>query len=459
MKKKFLVGNLSKFRFPIYIALFFLLVSCEPDDNRLGINIFPPSDTILVYTDTLYNLETQLVTSTPVFSSVYTAAPSGDKIYLLGTLQDTITGMSKAEIVTQLAFSNLGNFGESAFVDSLTLWLYCEDVEGDTTQEMRILVHEFTGDLLYENVYFSNYDVTGLYDPDPLVDEVIIPKPNTFYEFKIDNQDYLDRISQAIIDSSFAYIDSFQQEFKGFYITTELEAESNTMAHIGLANPISRLGFQYNHDSLEVSSFNADSASLYTMNFNQFFAQNVNIFHHEFDGTALDQMIDNPAALSPILYVQGMAGVNVEIEIPEFDNYLVRYEEGERISINSARLVFDVIPDSISGIFEDDYPRNLMITSLVSDSTRQVIFDNLTYGGGFGNLSKSNSVSAFLPPLYQYKFNLGLHLQSVLTGEVENTKLVLSLDEPSTSAKIIKLWSNDSDQKGSLRLELLYTRF
>ena len=455
MKKKLRVGNLLKFRFTIYFVLFFLLISCEPDDNNLGLNIFPPSDTILVYTDTLYNLETQLVKSSPVFTSVFTASPSADKVLLLGALQDTITGLSRADFMTQIAFSTLGNFGVDPMLDSLNLWLYCKDIEGDTGQEMRIKVYEFTGDISKDIVYFSDYDVTDLFDPDPLVDEVYVPRAGVINRFKIDNQEFLDKIGQAITDSAFAAIDSIQQVIKGLYITTEVDAESNTMAKIGLASSGSRFGFQYVHDSIHVDSVTADSWDWYTFVYNPLYAQNLNMFEHDFTGTALDLMIDNPDAHSPILYAQAMAGVNVEINIPEFDSYL----DSGAISINSARLVFEVIPDSVSGIIEEEYPVNLMLTNLLPDSTRQPVYDYITYGSNFGKLSKSNSVSAFLPPLYQYKFNLGLHFQSVLSGELDNSKLVLSVDKPGTTAKIIKLWSNDSEQKGSLRLELVYTKF
>ncbi|MFC2129674.1 DUF4270 family protein, partial [Bacteroidota bacterium] len=183
----------------------------------------------------------------------------------------------------------------------------------------------------------------------------------------------------------------------------------------------------------------------------------VNMFYHDYTGTALDQLIDNPSAKTPILYVQGMAGVNVKLSIPEFDSYL----DSGAISINSARLVFEVVSDSISGIDAENYPQNLMLSNLTTDTTRVTIYDYLvnTTSSNFGRLIRSNSVSAFLDPLYLYKFNLGLHLQSILNGDIENTDLILSINDPASTAKIIKLWSNDSDHKGSLRLELVYTKF
>lgn len=454
MKKKFRVEGIMKFRLPIYIVLVFILASCEPDDNTLGLNIFPPSDTILVYTDTLYNLETQLVRSDPVLSSV-DATLSSSQVHLLGALQDSITGLAQAEIVSQIAYYSEANFGTYPLLDSLMLWLYCADVEGDAEKFVRLKIHEFTGDLEYEEDYYSDYDVTDQYDPVPLVDEFVLFKADSLYEFYIDNPDYLDRIAQAIEDTVFTGVDNVQERFKGFYITTEVTAESNTMAKIGLANTASRFGFQYVHDSVHVDSVTDDNWRLYTMNFNQYYCQKLNIFHHDYTGTALEQMIDVPDSHSSILYVQGMAGVNVEIAVPEFDRYL----DSMGISINSAKLVMEVAPDSITGIFEENYPDRLMLTNRISDTEKQHVYDYVTNSSSFGYLSKSNAVSAFLPPLYQYKFNLGLHYQSILTGDLDNTKLVLSIADPASSGKIIKLWSNDSDMDRRLRLELLYTKF
>ncbi len=457
MKKKLVAGHLLRFRFPLFIAFVLSLVSCEPENSTLGIDLFPPSDTILVYTDTIYNLETHLVRSKPILSSVYTAIPNSERTFLLGAINDTITGLSSADIITQLVFSNLGNFGENPIIDSLKLWLYISEIEGDTAQDMRILVHEFTGEISYFESYYSDYDIADQYNPIPLVDSVIIPKPDTYYEFSITNQDFLDRIGQAIKDSVFASVDSLKAFFPGLYITTEVSPDSKVIAKIGMANPISRFEFQYVHDSVAIDTVSAEDYDLYYMNFNEYSAQKINMFHHDYTGTALDQLIDNPSANSSIIYAQGMAGVNVEISMPDLGHYI----DSGMVAINSARLVFEVLKDTMSGIFVDDYPQNLMLSNVSSDTSRQTVYDYLvnTSTNNFGRLIRSNAVSAFLDPLYLYRFNLGLHLQSVLIGELENPDLILFVKDQFNTTKYIKLWSNDPDQKGSLRLEIVYTKF
>ena len=87
MKKKFLVGDLLKMRHTIYATLLLVLVSCEPENAKLGIDLFPPSDTILVYTDTIYNIEAKLVRSNPIFSSVNFGSPNSDRLFFTRCLE------------------------------------------------------------------------------------------------------------------------------------------------------------------------------------------------------------------------------------------------------------------------------------------------------------------------------------------------------------------------------------
>ncbi|MCA1746847.1 MAG: DUF4270 domain-containing protein, partial [Bacteroidales bacterium] len=255
-----------------------LLIGCEPDKNTLGIDIFPPQDGIVVYTDTITEFETMLVRSRPrVTSNRRTTATESSRVFLLGSMSDTMTGLSKAEIVTEFSLSQFGDFGEDPFIDSLSLWLYVNDVIGDTAQEMHIRVYEFLDSLSMDSVYYSDFDVTGKYNPEPLVDEVFIPRPGEFVRFDIDNQELLNRIIDATnpIDSIFAYQSKFQRIFNGLYITTEAVGEGGAFAKLHLANPLAGLRFRYYHDSITVAARDTISLSTYYINFDHRFAQKV----------------------------------------------------------------------------------------------------------------------------------------------------------------------------------------
>jgi hypothetical protein len=443
----------------VVLVLVFAFTACEPDRNNLGVDIFPPQDEIVVFTDTITDFEVMLVRSRPRVTSIRGISADANRQFMLGSLADTITGLSTAEIITEFSLTRQGNFGEEPLIDSLSLWLYVNDVIGDTAREMHIRVYEFLDSLSLDSVYYTDYDVTGKYNPEPLVDTVFVPMPGAVKRFDIDNPDLLNRIIEATnpTDSVFFYNSRFQQKFNGLYITAEPLDEGSSMAMLQLANTQAGLRFKYYHDSVTVAARDTVPMSTYFIGFNESFAQKINIFHHDYTGTALEHLIDNPDAEPPVAYVQGMTGVNVKISVPDLENYV----GSGQIAVNAARLVFYVLPDSLSGISSEDYPAQLVMESQLPDGTPLQLYDQIINNNpfDFGRLNQSNEQSAFLDPLYFYSFNLGRHFQSVISGDIENNDLFIYVNQPVTTNKIIKFWSNYSYQKGGLRLELIYSKF
>ncbi len=460
MKLKKVVGRSVVFRFTVFLTPLWVLflAACEPDENRLGVDIFPSQDTIIVFADTITDIETRLVRSRPRITSV-NEEDEDRRLFLLGSLVDSMTGLSRAEIVSEFGLSVAGDFGANPSIDSLSLWFYVSEVVGDTTEAMHIRVYEFLDTLSMQEDYYSDYDVSGKYNPEPLVDETFVPEAGTTVTFKIDNPDLLSRIRQAtdLSDSTFFYNASFQELFRGLYITTEPVSEGGVMAKLQMANDLAGLRFRYYHDSIDVSAYDTLSPSTYTFTFNEFNAQKINIFHHDFSGTSLEEILDDPDAEPPIAYAQGMAGVNVRLSIPDLANYIGTGQ----IAINTARLLFYVLPDSISGIPQEAYPDQLMMEAQLVDGTVIPVYDDVinTNNFYFGKLSQSNETSAFLPSRYYYNFNVGRHFQSMINGEIDNAYFYIFIDKPEISTDIIKFWSNYSGSDDGLRLELIYSKF
>jgi hypothetical protein len=460
MNHKQKAGMTGKFPVVFFLVALMglLLIGCEPDKNTLGIDLFPPQDGILVHTDTIAEFETTLVQSRPRVTSI--SRGTEGQTFLLGSMIDTMTGLSKAEIVTEFSIEQFGDFGVNPFVDSLSLWFYVSEVVGDTLQEMHISVYEFLDSLSVDSVYYSDYDVTGKYNPEPLVEDVFIPREGELVRFDIDNQELLNRIIDATnpVDSIFAYNSRFQRRFNGLYITTETVSEGGAFAKLQLANNLAGMRFRYYHDSISIAARDTTPLSTYYIGFNEVSAQKINIFHHDFTGTALENLIDNPDARSPIAYAQGMTGVNVRISVPDLKEYVGTGQ----VALNAARLVFYVVPDSVSGISVEDYPPQLMMDTQLSDGTPARLYDQVTNTNPFqyGKLTQSKEKNVFdEPPLYYYSFDVGRHFQSVISGEIENNDLFIFVNNPVTTTKIIKFWSNYSDGEGGLKLELIYSKF
>ncbi len=453
---------------PIFsaIVIFSLLMfSCDPENNKLGVDIFPPSDTMQVYADTITDMETMLVTSRPRVTSIIPSINNNEtRLHLLGSMVDTITGFSKAEIVTEFGLLRVGSFGEDPYIDSLSFAFYVDDVYGDTAQQLHVTIYELYDDLVADTNYTSDYDIAGKYNPTPLLDETFVPKSNSVYEFELDNPELLDRIYAASnpADSIFYYNADLQDNFPGLYITTEAVSSGGGFAKLDLGNSLAGLKFKYYHDSVyngTITQTQLDTLPLstYTLGFSPYSAQKFNIFHHDFTGTAIADVIDDPTTDPAIGYAQGMTGVNLKIQLPDIRDYI---GDGT-VAINAARLVFYVLPDSISGITESEYPKYLMMETELLEGTFDPLYDFVISGSRllYGQLQQSNESSAFLAPKYFYNFNIGRHLQSVLSGEIENNPLYIFVNEPATTPNVIKFWSNHSGMEGGLRLELIYTKF
>jgi len=105
-------GMKGNFRFLIIVGavLSLMTVSCVPDSDKLGVDIFPPNDTILIHTDTISNFETRLVRSRPWITSLNRLTAGVSRTFFLGNRVDSMTGSAKAEIVAQFGLSQVGNF-------------------------------------------------------------------------------------------------------------------------------------------------------------------------------------------------------------------------------------------------------------------------------------------------------------------------------------------------------------
>lgn len=462
MKLDILVGRGDQFLFFITIVFFSALVSsCVPENSDLGLDIFPDSDSIYVYTDTITDLDFMIVSSDAIATSLQTSSVETVVTNLLGSLKDSISGTSSAELVTQTSLSSYGIFGTEPAVDSIKFQIYFSDVKGDTLSQMRIYVYELIDTIVYDSVYYSNFDVTGKYNPVPIVDAEIIPAGDSVYTFYISDLDFINKVKAAAADSVFENVAMYKDLFKGYYIKTEpVVSDGGALASVVLGNASSGLSFRYLHDSVDVATADYTDYNVYRTNLHPYFCQRINIFNHDYTGTAIESMIDNPTAKPSYGLVQGMGGVNCKISLAGLEDFIDTLDVK---AINGATLIFYIVPDSESGISEDDYPQNLMIVSQLEDGSYENLYDlvlnytNSTFN--FGELSRSNKTSAFEDPVYYYSFNISRHVQAVVSGEIENRDLLLNIGSPKTSSDYIKFWTNYSGMEGGLKLELIYSKF
>jgi hypothetical protein len=337
------------------------------------------------------------------------------------------------------------------------------DFVGDTEQEISLSVHEFTERIYMDSLYYSNYDVTGKYNPIPLVQQSIMPEADSTVELFIEDQDFIDKFLAIQADTNYFVNDSlFKDYFNGFYITAEPLSSEGSMARIQLNNVNTRLTMRYSNDSTDVDSTAGPDFAYAHFAINEFSSQKINMFEHDFSGTALGGIIDDENAVTPYCYVQGMGGVNTRYS---FAN-LVEWMDQNPIVINAATLVFDVVPEEESGILNDDLPERLMIATILENERFEPIYDFHVLwfndpnkeGARFGGYKKAESLGMFYDTTYTYRFHMGLHFQNLVDGAKADNDFILQLDDGLSNPRRSKLWGNLPANERRIRLEIVYLK-
>ena len=456
MKKK------ERWGVAIIFGLIAVLSSCDISNSELGTDIIPAGGNVNVFLDTIFEIDAYNMSGIPVISS---ETFSESRLMLIGSLEDTIMGQSMASAVTQFNTTFTYQVADNLEIDSLFLAIYVYDFKGDTEQDVNLSVYEFTERIYLDtaHLYYSDYDVEGKYDPVPLVQQTITPVDGTTYKLLIEDQDFINKFMAVQNDTTVFYSDSiFKDYFNGFYITAEPVSSKGTIARIQLSNSQSRLTMRYANDSTDVDSTAERDFAYANFTIDQFSSQKINIFEHDYSGTSLGEVIDDENASTPYCYVQGMAGVNTRFSFSNLQEWM----DQAPLVINSATLIFDVVPEQESGVLYDDLPRRLMTGTILEDDNYEPIYDYYVLfsndptqqASRFGGYKKAESQGLFSDTTYTYRFNIGLHFQSLVDGEKPDNDFILQLDDGNVNPSFSKLWSNLPANERRIRLEIVYLK-
>ena len=445
--------------FTIMMIMAGLVSSCEIGSSNLGEDLLPSDDEVSLLYDTIFEILAYPVTGKPLTTSETTY--DATRLMLLGELEDTIVGSSKAILITQYNSTSTFIPGPNMEIDTLLFVMKISDYVGDMEQEITLSVHEFQERLYFrDSLYKSDYHAEGKFDPEPLAVQRILPEDETTVEFLIEDQDFINKWLAVESDTNVFQNDSvFKDYFNGLYITAESSSEEGVMARVQLNNALSRVSLKYANDSTEVDSTAGRDFVWSHFTINEFSSQKINIYEHDHSGTYLSTIIDRPTATPAYSYVQGMAGVNTRFSLASLAEWMAK----SPLAINSASLVFDVVPEEEAGIAIEDLPNRLMLGTILSDNSFEPIYDylvllNSQQGSQFGGFKKADSKGMFADTSYVYKFELPLHFQYLVDGEKSDNDFILQLDDRKINPRISKLWSNLPTNNRRIRLEVVYLK-
>ncbi len=384
------------------ISVLIFFNSCEEDPTFLGRDLLPPTDDINTeYTEDIL-IETRVTEGEPQLTSLRPRL-------LLGSYNDPNFGFSKADFMTKLAVSD-STVPEQINIDSLVLRFNVEGFYGDTFSVQTLRVYEMIDTLAGDEVHYSDKRPDGMYNPIELASKEIDPS-DTIVTVKIDDPDFLQKFNE-VDDSVYADFSDFYDFFMGLYITTDNVSDTGAVFYFDLASSETFMNLYYQENDTTTRSIDMIIAPS---------TPRVNSFYHDYENSRVSEYLGPDSSLDTAVFISDMGGLNTRISFPEIEEWL----DKKPLAINRAELYLPVEDSIYNGLTENDYPPNLHLLAFNGED-QTLIFDyridesnNKDYYGG-----QFNSVEdAFV-------FNIGVHLQSYIEGDVDHLDLVLNASLP-----------------------------
>ena len=333
----------------VYLFFFLTFLSCKKEENTVGREILPDEDLL----NATYCDSSTIIAYTILDDSLRT-----DESYigyipqLVGSMADPVFGRTDASLF--MNFTNPNNttnigFGPDPKLDSVVLTLaYQKDkYYGDKNDALQFNVYELTQSIYFDSAYYSysnanynqNEDIT--YTGNGLT--TIIDPSTSVYEGDVAFSPHLrirlkNGIGQQFIDDTtkLANTTSLLNYFKGICVTTKNTTISSNdygfMAYFDLTSPLSKITIYY-HNGTNASTKKLDL----TIRNN---SARFNKYNHDYNlaNPNLTQQLspqNNFLLGKQNLFMQGMAGSKIKIELP----YIDRLSDSGKIAINKAELI------------------------------------------------------------------------------------------------------------------------
>lgn len=413
-------------------ALIFSLIlfSCE-DPSFIGSEIQPPSDRF----DLKYSGDMTLASYTYNIDSVET---NRLRFSMLGSLNDPVFGYSGGAFATQFGLELSGHsFGSSPGIDSLILYLKYDDFYGDRSVPQEITVFELTDSLMFDSIYYSDFDISGIYDEaTPLGTETYTGSENdSVIAVHITNEEFWNKLLLADSTTMSSSM-NFLEYMKGLYVKTEpLAGESGCIYKINLLSEDSRMTIFYNNESEDSLTYN------YIINQG---AARVNIYDHDHSGTEFYENLNQSDEQDSVVYVQGMGGLMAKLVLED----LVSWRDSVPVAINSARLT--VKPENLDDSAADyPIPERLNLYYFTEEGDFVPVPDFFMGSAYFGGRYDEERNS--------YTFNISSFVHYYITEEIKSNEVYIIIAGNETNPRRIVL--KGSENTDPVKLEIKYNRF
>jgi len=441
-KATFTMLRKGLFLLPVFFLLLFF--SCRKSPHTLGTSILPENAQLKI----VYGFWDGLYGYSFLEDSIRTDELSRN---LLGSLSDSVFGVTTANIAAQFALTSNGvDFGENPQLDSMVLYLrYNGEIYGENSTVQHLHLYELSEDIYLDSTYNSkstfehyNFDYANYsYIPAPN-DSVVLGEGDladtVAPQMVINLSNLSPELGQKILDADTTVLESdstFREYFKGLYFESEPVISNGALFTVNFLLSGSQIMLYYHNDEKDSLRYRL-SANIITAR--------VNSYTHDYSSSPADfkqQVLNGDTTLGfEKLYVQGVGGVRTIIKIPDINEFT----DSSRIAFNEVKLIIPGVTKPLIA------PERLALVEFTEDSTYVPLIDQFEGDNYFGGTYKSSS--------NEYVFRITRYMQSLYTGNQTNNRLYLFVSGASINPEnfIIKGNKYEGDTTG-MRLEIIYT--
>ncbi len=387
----------------IFIGCFIIIATfsaCKKDTNTLGVDFINPDSTFgTSYKSFLLTGYTTKMDSLPTYNQ---------SLYMLGSINDPVFGISKATILTSYSIPNNAasfSFGSVGLqIDSVVLQLRIGNdttYAGDINSPHTIKVYELSSRLIGDSIYYSNRPyvasttVVGEFnDRFRPTDSIYNTYVNTTavippcIRIKL-SDDFKSKLQNAgTLNSS-----TFYDNFKGFALVDESNFAINqgSIAYINLNSIYTNVVVYYKNDTTNLRA----EFPIYT--------SNPKYNHYETNSTGFNQPMFNGTPRDTG-YLQAMAGTKLRVFIPPSIIDSLASTLGTQLAIQKAELVIDAYNGLDNNTFK--LPNQLALLGTDSAGNSILIQDMFSEGSLYlgGNIYNN-----------QYRFNIARELNKIIS--------------------------------------------
>ena len=402
---------------PSFLLLLLVFAGCKKATNILGSDVQPANDGLNAISDD------KAVVYAYTKKGDFTGSLNNANKYL-GANNDPYFGKTEMGLYVNANFTGVNlTFGSSLTIQSseIILTVDASSRAGDFESAVSYSVYTIDSTLYSNRLYYTNN--TKFHSESNLLStnisltskfedrEVIrIPIPNS-HAVKILNKDTLKNVQ------------SFQAEFKGFYIKcSTVGASEGVIYRVKLEDDKS--GFYINYKS-------GSEAKSVRFTFGGSTAARFNTVNYDYSAanTNLKGQLNGDTTLGATnVYLKGMGLSRVSVLIPS----LKSYADSFKVAVNRAELVFNIDPTVLTEGEKYRTPSKLTLLAVDSLGKEQYVIDqtNATdfsrYDGGYD--SNNN----------RYVFNISRHVQAILSGTRKNYGFYLVMADPEPPFAVVR---------------------